>query len=192
MLPLVKLALSGAHGVGKSTLARRFADELQLAVLPTPGRWMAKQGLPINQEASVASQTLAWLLQQQFEGDHTSWVASRSLVDIWAYTALAAERDTSPLAQSTFATLTTVTQRILVGRYTALLYLPPRVPLRPDEIRPADVHFQARIDELIRGALDRWQLPHLEIDATLPDVYERALRYVKDAHANVTAGADAT
>ncbi len=59
----MRVALTGAQGTGKSTLALELSTALSVPILPTPGRAMAERGLPINQESSVTSQTIAWMLQ---------------------------------------------------------------------------------------------------------------------------------
>lgn len=153
---------------------------------------MAARGLPVNKDASVASQVLAWLLQQQFEAEHDSWIAPRSLLDVWAYAALAAEREPELLAKSTFAVLTSLTERTVRERYTALLYLPPRHPLQPDAVRSSDAQFQQQVDVAIRERLRAWELPHLELDITRHGARDEALRYVRERYAKVTEGADAT
>ena len=54
--------------------------------------------LPVDQDATVASQMLAWLLQESFEAAYDAWIAPRSAVDIWAYAASAVERSSDRLA----------------------------------------------------------------------------------------------
>jgi hypothetical protein len=134
----MKIAICGAHGVGKSTFAASLAESLELPLLPTPGRWMADRGFPINEEATVVSQVLAWLLQQTFEAEQAAWISARSLVDVWAYASLAAARDPDPFSRELFAALTTVTRTEVQDRYTVLLYVPPRIPLLPDTVRSED------------------------------------------------------
>jgi hypothetical protein len=106
--------------------------------------------------------------------------------------ALAAERDSDPLAGRMFEALTSLTEATVKRRYTALLYVPPRVPLRPDAVRSANVRFRDKVDALIRERFEAWELPHLVLDVTRPDARDHALRYVRERYANVAAGAEAT
>ncbi len=53
---------------------------------------MAARGLPVNEEATVTSQCLAWLIQLKLEAESNDWIAMRSLVDVWAYTVPTSER----------------------------------------------------------------------------------------------------
>jgi hypothetical protein len=92
----MRIAITGAHGVGKSTLASQLSDTLGLPELPTPGRTMAARGLPINEAATVSSQLVACLLQYRLERERSAWVASRSLIDVWAYTVQASGRHGRP------------------------------------------------------------------------------------------------
>jgi hypothetical protein len=136
---------------------------------------MAEHGLPINEEATVASQVLAWLLQQEFEAGEPEWVSSRSLIDVWAYAALAADRDQDRLAQALFTSLTAVTQTEVQDRYTALVYLPPRIPLRPDVVRPHSEAFQRATDAQIRAGLSAFGISYREVDVSRPAACDEAL-----------------
>lgn len=175
----MRIAFTGAQGTGKSTLADAVAAHYDLAILPTPGRTMLARGLPINTEATVVSQTLAWLLQLELEASQTMWIATRSLIDVWAYGALAAHRaEQSELEMALFNQLSTTTEALLPMRYDALFYLPPRIPLRADEARLADEEFQKQTDAMIRSGIERWNVDHVEIDVTDPDAEAQVLEHV--------------
>jgi nicotinamide riboside kinase len=169
----MRIALTGAHGVGKSTLVARLSRSLGLPELPTPGRTLVEQGLPINKAATVASQLVAWLLQYRFERERSAWVASRSLIDVWVYTAHAAARnDVEPVEQALARELALSTPLAVSGAYDELIYLPPRIPLVPDEVRSGDESFQRSIDAGIREALTEWRIPHTELDVRDHDAVE--------------------
>jgi broad-specificity NMP kinase len=48
----MRVAITGAHGVGKSTLAEELSEVLAAPVLSTPGRTLAARGLPVNEDAT--------------------------------------------------------------------------------------------------------------------------------------------
>lgn len=178
----LRVALAGAHGTGKTTLARAFSAEYELVELPTPGRLMAARGLPVNESATVVSQCIAWLIQIGLEEETRRWVSMRSLVDVWAYGALAAERTNATLIDAAlFEHLTKATRALVVSRYDVLFYLPPRIPLIADDVRSADPAFQSAVDGKIRGALNTWALDYVEVDVTHIDAVERAKAEVQRA-----------
>jgi hypothetical protein len=161
----MRIAITGAHGVGKSTMARRLSDALGLPELATPGRNLAERGLPVNKAATVTSQLVAWLLQYRFEREQASWVASRSMIDIWAYTVLAAgRRDTDQVELALVDELARATRIAINGAYDCLLYVPPAIPLVADSVRDDDVSFQCATDDAIRRTLEDWHVPHLRVD----------------------------
>jgi nicotinamide riboside kinase len=180
----MKIALSGAHGTGKTTLARALASEFDLKELPTPGRLMAAQGLPVNQDATVTSQCLAWLMQLSLESEFDDWISMRSLVDVWAYTALAYGR-ASPARLDTalFNEVTKATRLLLGGRYDVLFFLPPRIPLVADDVRSDDEAFQAAVDEKIREGLETWGVERIVLDVTDEDAIPAAVERVRRATA---------
>jgi nicotinamide riboside kinase len=163
----MRVAITGAHGVGKSTLTAQITRELGLYELPTPGRTFAARGLPVNQSATVTSQTAAWLLQYRLERERVSWVASRSLVDVWAYTFQAAVgKSLEPIEQALLDELANATPLALLEAYDELIYVPPRIPLIADTVRTDESSFQLAIDEAIQTALTNWKVPHSTLDVT--------------------------
>jgi hypothetical protein len=163
----MRIAITGAHGVGKSTLAGKLCAALDLSELPTPGRTLAGLGLPVNERATVPSQLVAWLLQYRLERERSAWVASRSLIDVWAYTALAAERaELDRIEEALVGELELATPLAIADAYDELIYVAPKIPLVADDVRPDDVDFQRMTDEVIRRALHDWRIPHVHVDVT--------------------------
>ena len=135
---------------------------------------MKSRGLPINEEATITSQTLAWLLQLELESTEPAWIATRTLVDVWAYGVLAAARSRqSDIESALLEQLSTTTERLLPDRYDVLFYLPPRIPLKADDARVDNEEFQAQTDMTIRSGLERWNVDYVEIDVIASDADER-------------------
>lgn len=137
---------------------------------------MAARGLPINQAATVTSQAIAWLLQLQYEQGSDCWVAPRSLIDIYSYATLAAERAATELERSLLGELEAATRTLLAQpRYDVLVYLPPVLALQADDVRDPNPRFQGAVDERIRLLLSEWELEHLVLDPRAPDAVEQVL-----------------
>ncbi len=164
----MRIAFTGAHGTGKSTIVEPLARKLDLVELSTPGRWLKEQGIGVNTEASVSSQAIGWFLQYSYEHSSGDWISSRCMLDVLAYAAVPAERqelslvDRHLLNQMTSATRS----HLLSGTYDALFYLPPRIPLVADDVRIADQAFQSDTDRFIHDKLLEWNVPFEEIDVT--------------------------
>jgi hypothetical protein len=121
--------------------------------------------LPVNEDATVASQAVAWLLQYRFEREQPAWVAPRSLIDVWAYTVQAAERHVPmPVEAALLQEVERSTPIAVAERYDHLIYIPPRIALQGDDVRPSGEAFQRSTDEAIVSALARWQIPHTTLD----------------------------
>jgi hypothetical protein len=121
----------------------------------------------VNEAATVPSQLVAWLMQYRFERESTTWVSSRSLIDVWAYTALAAARGSlDPVEEALVDELARATRLAVDGAYDELIYVAPGIPLVADDVRAADSNFQRSTDEAIRRALDDWRIPHVRLEVT--------------------------
>jgi nicotinamide riboside kinase len=181
----MRIAITGAHGVGKSTLAERLGRILDLPELPTPGRILAARGLPVNQSATISSQTVAWLLQYRLEREQPAWVAPRSLIDVWAYAVLAADRNRSdPLEQMMVAELAAATPLAMAGAYDELVLIPVGVPLVADDVRSADEGFQHSTDAAIQRALADWDVPHTRLDVRDSEAVEALIDRLARRQAN--------
>jgi AAA domain len=182
------IAITGAHGVGKSTLAAEIAAALSLPELPTPGRTLAARGLPVNRSATVSSQLVAWLLQYRLERGSPDWVSSRSLIDVWAYTVAAArQREPGSIEQAMMDELEQATPLAIRGAYDTLVYIQPRIPLTRDEVRSADEGFQREIDKLIGEALARWAVPHRGLDVRDSGAVRALIDTLKTSHTEPTS-----
>jgi hypothetical protein len=115
------------------------------------------------------------------EEERERWVSMRSLLDVWAYGALASERPdvAGPLEEQLFEHLTAVTRLLMHDRYDVLFYLPPKLPLVGDAVRSDDPAFQTAVDVKIRHQLKRWSLEHVELDVTQPTDIRTALAIVE-------------
>jgi len=151
------VGLTGAHGVGKTTLCR----ELQ--------RRLTKRGFSVSTTPEVPREILAeakdphffrqgnnklsrqfLIIARQILVDQKALgvdveLCDRTLLDHWCYTLALFDDFDDPLTRSIWSRFVMTYQR----RYQLLLYLPIEVLPLDDGVREGDVEFQRKIDILI-------------------------------------------
>ena len=155
----MKIAIIGAQGVGKTTLAQQInKDYPQLKILPEAARLAQKAGYKLDHTATV--ETELWLINKQIElenGDE-NWVADRCGIDILAYIQYLFSQENKLIE---FATKTLVSK---FSNYDLVIYLPSgEFAIEDDGLRTTDVKFQKEIDDQIRDILEKHKIQFIKI-----------------------------
>ena len=155
----MKIAIIGAQGVGKTTLAKQInKDYPDFKILPEAARLAKNEGYDLDQTAT--KETELWLIAKQIELESTQgkWVADRSSIDLLAYIHHLFSEE---------ATLIEFATKALVPKfstYDLVLYLPSgQFPIEDDGLRLTDVKFQQAIDAQIRHILKKYKIPFIHI-----------------------------
>jgi len=173
----MKIALTGAHGVGKSTLAIFLQEQWQregknVVVTPEVPRLICtqvddKQYFRRGQN-SLAKQALILLGQLVVEAEQDQQadvqICDRTLFDHWAYT-LHAFRDELASPQLLEAYEWLIAKHC--ASYDAIFYIPNEIQPVDDGTREADLVFQAEIDALITSLLQRHQLSYVTLTGSV-------------------------
>lgn len=156
---VLKIALIGSHGVGKTTLcfglaARLKARDVALDVVHEVAR---RCPLPINHETGVASES--WILHTQIAEElvaaarYAVVVCDRSALDNYVYLLLAAGRQPAlePLIDAWMKT------------YDLLVHVPVLEEPHADGVRAVDPGFQRAVEERLRDELAARRLAALDL-----------------------------
>ncbi|MEW5899004.1 MAG: ATP-binding protein [Bacillota bacterium] len=143
----MRIALTGAHGVGKTTLARALAEKLDLPLITDRARKAAAltgiaQVRELRQDKMKATffqytvlvQQLAWEAQNP-----DGFVSDRSVLDLLAYWSAYGLADNHSYMTLCFN-----------QEYDLLVYVPIEFQLVGDGFRDTELNFQQRVDYLIR------------------------------------------
>ncbi len=157
----MKVALSGSHGTGKSTLLRQleasasgsrfvFLEEIPRALCERVG-----DPLFLQRGRNTVLRQLLLIAQQIAAESRTTGVPTlvdRSVVDHWAYTlALLGREDWEAPEIGEMRRLVDE----WVATYDHIFYLPIEFSLLADEVREDDRDFQREIDGLLRAEYRR-------------------------------------
>jgi len=175
---ITKIAIVGAHGVGKTTLTNELRSRLAgkglgvISVAPEipreicrlaadPGFYRRGKNNPLKQ---------ALLLFGQIQSEHFSLpgedgvlICDRGVLDLWAYSKYL-------FADEFQAAGVLELYEALVERYARSyqmhFYVPAEFPPSDDGIRENDRSFQAAVDETIREFLEKYSVPHRKTAGT--------------------------
>ncbi len=151
----LRIATSGSAGTGKTTLARRLADELELAYVEEGMRPRLERGLDLHGLGPDGYRALLrelWNEQVALEDAALAGsIADRSPLDFLAFWQHYGLFD-DEVATSEFVDV--VVAR--TARLDAVILLPwGALPLREDGVRSTNPFVQQRFHDLVAGALDR-------------------------------------
>ncbi|OGI65823.1 hypothetical protein A3A95_01305 [Candidatus Nomurabacteria bacterium RIFCSPLOWO2_01_FULL_39_18] len=155
----MKIAIIGAQGVGKTTLAKQINEYYpDLKILPEAARLAKEAGYNIDHTATT--ETELWLIAKQIELERrdSKWVADRSCIDLLAYIEhlFPGEPSLTKLAIKALAPR--------FNKYDLVLYLPSgQFAIDDDGLRSTDTKFQQAIDWRIRDVLEKHKIPFVEI-----------------------------
>lgn len=157
-----RIILTGASGVGKTTLANELSNSLGLAVIPELGRDLChemgyKRIGEIPDQEGFKKEVLR--LQIETEEQLGSFVSDRSTIDCWVLW----QRWNICQAMSYDTEAYYDQSRKQADKYTQIIFVPPMFAVEDDGFRWTDADYQKQIDRLTRMTLFEWGL----LDRTL-------------------------
>lgn len=171
----MKIAITGAQGVGKTTLAQQINKDFpDFKILPEAARLAKEAGH--NLDESSTTETELWLIAKQIELEsaESKWVADRCAIDLLAYIHHLFAEETALLE---FATKTLASR---FNNYDLVLYLPSgQFAIEEDGVRNTDLKFQQEIDKKIRHILEKHKIPFVEITGSPEERLVKIKKLVK-------------
>lgn len=155
----MKIVITGAQGVGKTTLAQQINKDFpDLKILPEAARLAKEAGFDLDKTAT--KETELWLIEKQIELETTEnkWVADRCGIDLLAYIHHLFSEESDLIE---FATETLVPR---FNNYDLVLYLPSgQFEIEDDGVRTTDKEFQQAIDKKVRDIFEKHEIPFIEV-----------------------------
>ena len=176
----MKYALTGSHGVGKTTVVNVLTDWLEenglkAIVNSSNARKIKQSGGIVNEEGDDQVQLIV-------ECSHVSkfcednWFADRSVIDGYAYTEyLYKKGKVSGFVLETVEDL----MNVFIKNYTEIFYIPIEFTVTDDGIRKNDELFQKEIDEIVLNTLKNSGVKYHTISGT---VFERVEKIKSIVH----------
>jgi predicted ATPase len=162
----MKILITGAMGVGKTTLANMVGEARKIDVLPEVARDMIKEGFNLDEGITEGAEREMLNRQILLELDD-DFIADRGIIDILAYCMIIFE-DNSEL-------LNHVNKWLSKAQYDVIFYLPVEFPIEDDGIRSTNIDFQKKIDDTIKFILKSSPFKWYEIRGTKEERLNKVL-----------------
>lgn len=174
------IAMTGAQGTGKSTLAEALKPRMEallgkeVTLIQGIGRQMKAKGFAVDNTATIESK---WAIEAEYSNletklKQTPKLFCRSIVDRFAY------------ARACGIDMDTYFDKLVVPSvlaYDVLFYIPieTRVPLADDGFRNMDAIYQRKVDNCIREILQQYDLSVQVLTGSVEQRVETALESIK-------------
>jgi predicted ATPase len=152
-----RIIVTGASGVGKTTLVEMLAPLLSLSVIPELGRKLCYD-LGYERIGDIPEQEdfKRKVLEAQIDAENASgsFISDRSTIDCWVLW-----QRWNICSAMTYDTESYYNKaREQAQRYTHIIYVPPMFEPVEDGFRWTEPDYQKQIDRFVRTTIYEWQL----------------------------------
>jgi len=167
----MKIAFTGSHGTGKTTLlndAKPILVPRGLSYVTEVARHIIQRGYPLNMDANVDSYIHYindQLNAEKAMSDSSIFISDRTLLDPLAY-ALVNRELPRPYIPDYFIDMMENVWLLEKERYDTYVYFPVEFPMQIDNVRPDDEEYRRIIGEKIIELLDKHRVTYVVVSGT--------------------------
>lgn len=177
----MRVGITGAHGVGKTTLAGKLARELNIPLIKEQARAVASLlGLEnceqLTKDKAMAAKFQIFILYQQIrrENELKSFVSDGTFLDFLAYWTYYGLDEYDSFSG-------TIYRKECLSRlpgYDFIVYVSPEIPLKPDGFRLFSRESRNDLDRIIRLLLEKVNLPVLMVSGDAEERVRQVLGFI--------------
>lgn len=167
----MKIAFTGSHGTGKTTLlndAKPILAPYGLSNVTEVARRIIQKGYPLNMDANVDS--YIHYINDQLNAEKAMpeasiFISDRTLLDPLAY-ALVNKELPRPYIPDYFIEMMENVWLLEKERYDIYIYFPVEFPMQIDNVRPDDEVYRLAVGKKILELLKKHKIPHIIVSGT--------------------------
>lgn len=166
----LKIAFTGSHCTGKTTLLNDVKDALQSNIVVNDvtevARKIIEKGYPLNMDATIDS--YVHYINDQLEAEKTKmegcdvFISDRTLLDPVAY-AMVNSKLPRPYIPQYFIEMMKNIWLMEKEKYDIYIYFPVEFELEMDGVRPFDENYRRQIDDMIVKLLEDNGIKYVKI-----------------------------
>ncbi len=178
----MKLAFTGTHSTGKTTLVKEIessiSDSVKIKCVTEVARKIICRGYPLNNLATKDSYIHYINDQLNEERDincYDFFISDRTLLDPLAY--MLANKDfPSQFIDDYFIQMMENVWLLEQSRYDIYVYFPIEFPLVLDGIRPEEEEYRAAVDHAILQTLKKHNIPYITMTGSILERKEQLMQ----------------
>ncbi len=181
----MRIALTGAHGVGKTTLGlalcNALGDKQAVEFNNNIARKLISEGYPLNMEATADSYIhyiIEQLSAEQLCPSCSVFISDRTLLDPLAY-ALTNQFFSSTTVPGAIIELLQRVWLLEKEQYDFYVMVPIEFPMAPDGIRPCNEPYRQAIEDQIIALLNRYKVNYVRVSGSVFDRCDQVLDRIK-------------
>jgi nicotinamide riboside kinase len=173
----LRIAITGAQGTGKTTLAERLSGELGLPLIPESSREVARRlGIAHLSQLSVDGfarfEKLCLESQLSHERRHAAFVSDRCTLDGAVYWLKWLGQVRPPEETEGFISMA----RENMANYDHVFYLPVEFSPQGDGFRSTDRRYQREVDGYFTQLFREWEVDYHPLSGSLDERLQSALQ----------------
>lgn len=165
----VKIAFTGAHCTGKTTLLNDIESSLSgktiLKSVTEVARRIIERGYPLNMDATVDSY-IHYINDQLKEEEQMEgcdlFISDRTLLDPVAY-AMINSKLPRPYIPQYFIEMMENVWLLEKDKYDFYVYFPIEFEMEADGVRPIDDRYRKDIDKMIKTLLEKYKIKYIRV-----------------------------
>lgn len=182
----MKIAFTGSHSTGKTTLLGEIAKKTNLKIyhIAEIARNIIKRGFPLSQDATVDSYInyVNEQLKAEFvamESKYDLLISDRTILDAVAYSKVN-KKLSRPFIPDYLIEMLERVWLLEKNFYDIYIYFPVEFPMVCDGVRPEDVQYQIDVGEQIKELLEFHRINYITICGSTEERYNSFLKIIKE------------
>lgn len=187
-----RIIFIGAHGTGKSTLAKELSSILSMPVVESVAREAAKDFRILENECMISSNiperyrknayqkvlcSMSYWDFMRWVGAEVPCIMTRCPLDTIAY-AMADDDITGHTTSECLKVLQEDDKFRKALESSLFVYLPIEFGIEDDGVRPTDVEFQSRVDEAMHKLMNMFGILPQEVSGTVEERLNSILQHI--------------
>jgi len=180
---MIKVAISGSHGVGKTTLAYSISNcyaDYNVKINTHIARELIRQGYPLGREAtdeSYIQYIIAQLAAEQEASNIDLFISDRSLLDPLSYAIVNMKTEGSTVSQSIIELLKCI-WLLELQQYDLYIFVPIEFSMIEDGVRPKGEKYRKLVENQMIQLLEEYHVKYIRVFGTIEERNAQAVNAI--------------